>query len=492
MHTEFLKFGEIVNFKVCKNGSFHLRGNVYVQYKSLESAVLAYKSINGRYFAGKQVTCEFVNITRWKVAICGEYMKSRLKTCSRGVACNFIHCFHNPGGDYEWADCDKPPPKYWAKKMAALFGYSDEYEKKMDQEHLGQLKDSCNLNRQWSRRSRSSEINNLNSDCGRSHSKVRESTCGQRRTSFKHYDRSRSRGHASSSSDSWSDRDAARDQDKDREHGHSDRSLRYTSNYTNYGDKKKIHRADSDDYCSDTDSDGQSHHGHVKKSSKHQRKRELPDDGNKDSKPYEADRGNLSKKRVEKHHGNKWRNSRQEISVGSRADHGNSKKRKDESDKTEEWLDRDTNNKRHHQHKRRSSGHHGKVLESLDHDDDRYSPHETDSNDDDMLDSDNYKRKNSPHKRKHSRHLNEDEKYSDNQGKAIDLEVKPEPKKAHRHRHSSRKDRSSLEIGKADSRDEISKSKESHEHRISGRYKYNKSDGEVNCNSSENIDRWGY
>nr|GEZ46677.1 zinc finger CCCH domain-containing protein 5 [Tanacetum cinerariifolium] len=35
VHTEFLKFGEIVNFKVCRNGSFHLRGNVYVDYKSL-------------------------------------------------------------------------------------------------------------------------------------------------------------------------------------------------------------------------------------------------------------------------------------------------------------------------------------------------------------------------------------------------------------------------------------------------------------------------
>jgi hypothetical protein len=41
--------------QVCRNGSFHLRGNVYVQYKSLDSAVLVYHSINGRYFAGKQV-----------------------------------------------------------------------------------------------------------------------------------------------------------------------------------------------------------------------------------------------------------------------------------------------------------------------------------------------------------------------------------------------------------------------------------------------------
>lgn len=101
--------------------------------------------------------------------------------------------------------------------------------------------------------------------------------------------------------------------------------------------------------------------------------------------------------------------------------------------------------------------------------------------------------KNSPHKRKHSRHLNEGEKYSGDQGKAIELEVKPEPKRPRTHRHSSRRDCSSLEIGKADSHDEVSKSKESHEHGSSGRCKYNnKSDGEVKCNSSESIDRWGH
>ncbi|GAY68150.1 hypothetical protein CUMW_261940 [Citrus unshiu] len=122
--------------EVCRNGSSHLRGNVYVHYKSLESAVLAYHSVNGRYFTGKQITCEFINVTRWKIAICGEYMKSRLKTCSRGMACNFIHYFRNPSGDYEWADWDKPPPRYWVKKMAALFGYSDE-SGTWNQERLG-------------------------------------------------------------------------------------------------------------------------------------------------------------------------------------------------------------------------------------------------------------------------------------------------------------------------------------------------------------------
>lgn len=160
MHTEFLKFGELVNFKVCRNGSSHLRGNVYVHYKCLESAVLAYNSINGRFFAGKQITCEFVGVTRWKVAICGEYMKSRLKTCSHGSSCNFIHCFRNPGGDYEWADWDNPPPKYWVKKMAVLFGSSDDlaYNRHIEPEHR-ETRSSTNkrTSRYHHRRSRSKE-----------------------------------------------------------------------------------------------------------------------------------------------------------------------------------------------------------------------------------------------------------------------------------------------------------------------------------------------
>ncbi|XP_009771432.1 uncharacterized protein LOC107830837 isoform X1 [Nicotiana tabacum] len=137
VHTEFLKFGEIINFKVCRNSSSHLRGNVYVHYKDIDSAVLAYRSINGRYFAGKQITCEFVSVTKWKVAICGEFMKSKLKSCSRGMTCNFIHYFRNPGGDYEWADLDKPPPRYWLKKMAALFGYTDEsvYDRRLERKN---------------------------------------------------------------------------------------------------------------------------------------------------------------------------------------------------------------------------------------------------------------------------------------------------------------------------------------------------------------------
>ncbi|KAF5202085.1 Splicing factor u2af subunit-like protein [Thalictrum thalictroides] len=172
VHTEFLKFGEIVNFKVCKNGSVHLRGNVYVHFKSLESAILAYQSINGRYYAGKQITCEYVGVTRWRIAICGEYMKSRFKNCSRGTACNFIHCFRNPGGDYEWADWDNPPPKYWVKKMVALLGPSDEcgYDQPTGKENWSLPRNSnkrtSNHERYYSRRSRTRDHDSLSSSDG--------------------------------------------------------------------------------------------------------------------------------------------------------------------------------------------------------------------------------------------------------------------------------------------------------------------------------------
>ncbi|KAK9095801.1 hypothetical protein Sjap_021298 [Stephania japonica] len=164
VHTEFLKFGEILNFKVCRNGSFHLRGNVYVHYKLLESAILAYNSMNGRYFAGKQARADS--------KFCDEKIfltMSQLieQTCSHGTACNFIHCFRNPGGDYEWADWDKPPPRYWAKKMVALFGDADEstYENCAVQDGNVRSRSSCrksswNQERYHSRKSKSRDIDN--------------------------------------------------------------------------------------------------------------------------------------------------------------------------------------------------------------------------------------------------------------------------------------------------------------------------------------------
>eukprot|EP00850_Spirogloea_muscicola_P000552 SM000002S05632 [mRNA] locus=s2:1243422:1247061:- [translate_table: standard] len=121
VHSEFQCFGEIHNFKVSRNRSPHLRGNVYVHFLEEAAALAAFEAIHGRFFASKQVFCEFVPVTKWKAAICGEYLRSNRITCRRGDDCNFLHPFLNPGGEYDWADWERPPPRAWLEQMNGLF-----------------------------------------------------------------------------------------------------------------------------------------------------------------------------------------------------------------------------------------------------------------------------------------------------------------------------------------------------------------------------------
>uniref|UniRef100_A0A0E0NGE6 C3H1-type domain-containing protein n=1 Tax=Oryza rufipogon TaxID=4529 RepID=A0A0E0NGE6_ORYRU len=248
VHTEFLKFGELVNFKVCRNGSLHLRGNVYVHYKSLDSALIAYSSMNGRYFAGKQITCEFVAVTRWKVAICGEYMRSRFKTCSRGIACNFIHCFRNPGGDYEWADWDNPPPRYWIRKMAALFGPSDDsiYGKPSDTPHLERSQSSDR------RRPRSS-------DPRYTPSRTRDEDAHKQHSSR---DYSHSKHERSSHTEHRRDRKESSASDKHRHREIKDKTSKYSSNMESERESHKYMREEK--HRIDHGNGGKGDHGKVR------------------------------------------------------------------------------------------------------------------------------------------------------------------------------------------------------------------------------------
>ncbi|PNY12795.1 zinc finger CCCH domain-containing protein 5-like, partial [Trifolium pratense] len=353
VHTEFLKFGEIVNFKVCKNGSFHLRGNVYVQYKLLDSALLAYKSVNGRYFAGKQVNCKFVNLTRWKVAICGEYMKSGYKTCSHGTACNFIHCFRNPGGDYGWADSDKPPPKFWVKEMIALFGHSDD-----DHGNFSALKHSSNVpktdsDRYHSRRSRSREKGQLNG--GRSGRRKEEDESKQRtpdeewNTDFKDSHKRKCRNRTP---DTDSNREWLEEVDREKYHEHTrkssfrrnkDDSSRRHEEYSdvdrvtiNRGNKKQHDRKgrnsrkwnrDSRDWIyeagSDEDSDRKRNRSSQRKGSRHHSRGnsnvtdESESDIDREHEEYSDADWDAMTRDNEKNHGSKGRNS-QKLNMDSR------------------------------------------------------------------------------------------------------------------------------------------------------------------------------
>jgi len=92
---EFQAVGHVTMFKVCCNHEPHLRGNVYVQYKEEREAIQAYAKFNGRFYASRQISCEFVKIEKWKSAICGQFHRNR---CPKGKNCNFLHVFKNPGG----------------------------------------------------------------------------------------------------------------------------------------------------------------------------------------------------------------------------------------------------------------------------------------------------------------------------------------------------------------------------------------------------------
>jgi hypothetical protein len=103
---EFVSVGKVVQFKVSCNYEPHLRGNVYVQYQSEEECSAAYQKFNGRWYAQRQLSCQFCPVQRWRNAICGLYNQKR---CPKGKHCNFLHVFRNPGGTFSRADRDLPP-----------------------------------------------------------------------------------------------------------------------------------------------------------------------------------------------------------------------------------------------------------------------------------------------------------------------------------------------------------------------------------------------
>ncbi|KAF6198939.1 hypothetical protein GE061_006962 [Apolygus lucorum] len=96
---ELEKYGRINTIRVCSNTEPHLRGNVYVAYQSERSAAAAYKALNGRYYAGRMISVEFINLVSWKAAACGLQFRGK---CPKGSKCNFLHVFRNPRGQYSF------------------------------------------------------------------------------------------------------------------------------------------------------------------------------------------------------------------------------------------------------------------------------------------------------------------------------------------------------------------------------------------------------
>ncbi|XP_076286897.1 uncharacterized protein LOC143212222 isoform X2 [Lasioglossum baleicum] len=105
---ELESFGRIKTLKYCCNTEIHLRGNLYVEYYTEREAARALRKLKGRWYAGRQLNCEFANLKSWRSAVCG------MAKCPKGRACNFLHTFRNPRDEY-----DIKSPHRWAKSSGS-------------------------------------------------------------------------------------------------------------------------------------------------------------------------------------------------------------------------------------------------------------------------------------------------------------------------------------------------------------------------------------
>lgn len=109
---EFRKHGKIEEIHVVENLGDHMSGNCYVKYEGNflyltvicannvayimgmvvhideEEAERALKAIQGRYYAGNMLHCEYSPVTDFSEARCRQYDDA---TCARGGYCNFLH-----------------------------------------------------------------------------------------------------------------------------------------------------------------------------------------------------------------------------------------------------------------------------------------------------------------------------------------------------------------------------------------------------------------
>ncbi|KMQ87913.1 u2 small nuclear ribonucleoprotein auxiliary factor 35 kda subunit-related protein 1, partial [Lasius niger] len=119
--NELESFGRIKTLKCCCNTEIHLRGNLYVEYYTEREAARAWRNLKGRWYAGKQLNCEFVNLMSWRNAICG------MTKCPKGSrACNFLHTFRNPHDKYDI----KSPPR-WARSISQESNISKRSERRI-------------------------------------------------------------------------------------------------------------------------------------------------------------------------------------------------------------------------------------------------------------------------------------------------------------------------------------------------------------------------
>ncbi|XP_014291616.1 U2 small nuclear ribonucleoprotein auxiliary factor 35 kDa subunit-related protein 2 isoform X2 [Halyomorpha halys] len=221
IRSEFENYGRLTNLLVCCNRELHLRGNVYVAYATEREAMTAFLKFNGRYYAGRVISCLFVNIPSWKSAVCGLHFKQK---CPKGDACNFLHVFKDPGPPfYKFIEERSSSSDEWRWSVSPENGRSNDIERKGNDKNRNRRKRRSRSPDQ--RRSRSSERQGLTTSHKHKSSRMKgfSKNCKKRQNELKRKSSERSgRSHSMDRNSSHS-RDRNRSHPSDNRHPHRDK-----------------------------------------------------------------------------------------------------------------------------------------------------------------------------------------------------------------------------------------------------------------------------
>lgn len=88
LYLELSKFGRLEGLFVVDNVGDHIIGHIYAKFSKEEEAADALKNVQGEYYDGIMLDCEYSPVTDFHQARCGEYDEGR---CSSANVCNFLH-----------------------------------------------------------------------------------------------------------------------------------------------------------------------------------------------------------------------------------------------------------------------------------------------------------------------------------------------------------------------------------------------------------------
>lgn len=83
-----MEYGKIEDLNVCDNLGYHLIGNVYVKFSTVEEAKTAVSKLQNKFYDNRTILAEFTPVTDFKDSRCRQYDDGK---CTRGAFCNFMH-----------------------------------------------------------------------------------------------------------------------------------------------------------------------------------------------------------------------------------------------------------------------------------------------------------------------------------------------------------------------------------------------------------------